>query len=317
MNRTIKNISNLYICKKPILENFLYNFYGLTIHSEIEIPELIQCSSIEPDAWIKLGPVPDHLSKTTSTNLQYEAFKDDFLLKIESVAKYRVIEGKYITIHSKDNATLEEIRLFLLGSVMGALLHQKGMLPIHGSCVAKDGKGFIITGNSLAGKSTLAAGLCKKGYSFVTDDIAVVDIRNENKYSVFPGIPYLKLWKDVIHHIDEKKELKRVSPYFEKYRIPIDIPEPHKLNMLEKIIVLSATHSGYQYEEVSGAQKFNLLRQNTYRLQYVEKLNQTAIHFKNLSRMARAVRVFNVRRPSAPINVTKLVQFIENQVLYL
>lgn len=298
------------------MKNYIYRVYGLTILSELRLPELPTKKKTEPDVLIRYGKVPDQLPNPIGAGVLYQASKNDFLFKFNGIAKYRVQQGKYITIQKIDNAAPEEVRLFLLGSAIGALLHQRGLLALHGSCVARDNRGFIFSGNSSVGKSTIAAAFLKNGYSFVADDIAVIDFRPNNKYYIFPGIPHIKLWKDVIQHLDEKNITEKVRPTLEKYIKPITNPTSFRSVLLEKIIVLSVTNTSiFAVEEVVGAEKFNLLRNNTYRIQYVDKLQQIETHFKNLSKLASGVRVYKVERPPYPLLISELIEYIESRVI--
>lgn len=295
-----------------------YKVNGLTLNSEIELPELVSIENQETDVWIKIGPVPNHLPNPAGSGVLYEASKDDFLFRLDTVAKYRVQDGKYITIEPLETANPKEVRLFLFASTMGALLHQRGKLAIHGSCVAKGNKGVIFTGMSSAGKSTIAAGLYSKGYSVITDDIAVIDSHVENKHFVHPGIPHLKLWKDVLSHMNENISLEKVRPQIEKYRKPIPSIEPLTPVFLDKVILLTSKNTpGFHFEEVFGADKFLLLRQNTYRVHFLEKLNQLEAHFNNLSKLASTIRLFKVERPSFPMQVMELADYIEENILQI
>ena len=87
---------------------------------------------------------------------------------------------------------------------MGALLHQRGLLAIHGSAVRNDKNTCIITGKSGVGKSSLAAGLLELGYTLVADDISVIGNLENGGFFVHPGIPSLKLWKDVLLHLKQE-----------------------------------------------------------------------------------------------------------------
>ncbi len=57
----------------------------------------------------------------------------------------------------------DDVRLFLLGSVMGAVLHYRGVTPLHGNGFVHEGGAVLVLGNMGVGKSTLAAALVKKG----------------------------------------------------------------------------------------------------------------------------------------------------------
>ncbi len=52
-----------------------------------------------------------------------------------------------------------------------------GYLSIHASCVARDGRGVIFPAEPGRGKSTLAAGLLAAGWSYLSDEFALLDLR--------------------------------------------------------------------------------------------------------------------------------------------
>jgi len=240
------------------------------------------------------------------------------LFRLDAVARYRVQAGKYITIEPKKSATPEEVRLFLFGSAMGALLHQRGMLAIHASSVEKGLKGFLIAGSSSSGKSTLAAGLLEKGYSIISDDISVIGFEKEDGNFIYPGIPHLKLWKDVLLHLNERLDLEKVRPKLEKYKKPTALKmklDPVKLDKI--IILLIKNTSGYHFEEVRGSEKFNLLRENTYRVQFIDKLSRTESHFRSLTRLVAKTRIFRVERPSSPLKVREFTTFVEDNIFII
>ena len=297
------------------MKDYKYNVFGLIIQSEIKLPELPKVEDQESNVWIKIGKVPDHLPLPAGSGVLYEASQDDFLLRLNNVAKYRVQNGKNITVEPSKNSTPQEIRLFLFGSVMGALLHQRSLLAIHGSCISKGNRGIIFTGKSSAGKSTLAAGLHAKGYSVVTDDIAVVDTDKDEKHIILPGVPQIKLWKDVLNQLNEKSILTKVRFHFEKYYLPIQSLETSGTIFLDKIIFLTTKNTpGYHFSEVVGSEKFNILRENTYRIQYVDKFNRLEDHFKNISQLASTIQLFKVERPFSPLQLKYFADFIEKKI---
>ena len=79
---------------------------------------------------------------------------------------------------------------------------------------------------------------------------------------------------------------------------------------VSKIIVLTSKNSeGFERSEVKGIEKFNQIKNNTYRFQYVDALGQSAIHFAMSSRLANAVDVIQVKRPSSPLLLEELGGF--------
>jgi len=298
------------------LNNYCYKAFGLILESEIELPELIPAPGLKPDVHISLGKVPEHLPKTNKTGVLYETYPGDFLFRLDTVAGYRVRNGNEITIDPNESAFPEEVRLFLLGSAIGALIHQRGSIPIHGSTIALNDGAMIITGASAAGKSTLAAGLSEKGYSVLADDISVVSPDKEGVFKVYPGIPHLKLWKDVAEHLDYKSHYDKVRPDLEKYKIPIK--NTANLNEIEvkHIVALSSKNSeGFTFETKSGIEKFFLLKENTYRYQFLEGMGLTEQHFKNISLLANQVNLSRIERPASPLLISELIEFLEKKLI--
>ncbi len=76
----------------------------------------------------------------------YEVRPGHFRLDVPGVARYSVEDGKSILIEPLADATPEKIRLFLLGSTMGALLYQRGLYPLHGSAVETPWGAMIFVG---------------------------------------------------------------------------------------------------------------------------------------------------------------------------
>ena len=121
-----------------------------------------------------------------------------------------------IRYHIRKGGDPGAVRTYLLGFGIAMLSLQQGKLPIHCSALATpEGGAILIAGESGAGKSTLTAELLKRGYRFLADDMAVVDISGKEGVWVYPAFPYMKLCRDVVLrqgyppeellYIDEKK----------------------------------------------------------------------------------------------------------------
>ncbi|HYX07724.1 MAG TPA: hypothetical protein VE912_13430, partial [Bacteroidales bacterium] len=149
-----------------IKKHQIYSAFGLTIFSEHPLPEL-ELSAGKPDVIFRYGTVPEHLEKPDFTAVRFEASHGDFLLRVDGVARFRVKNGNEIIIDKKAEIQDHDVTLFLMGSAIGALLHQRGILPVHGSSVCRDGEAIIFAGVSGAGKSTLAGAFIKKGYQLL------------------------------------------------------------------------------------------------------------------------------------------------------
>jgi hypothetical protein len=103
-------------------------------------------------------------------------------------------EGNRITIDALLDTLPEDIRLFLLGSALGAIQIQRGRLPIHGGAVVVNGRAVIVTGNQGAGKSTMTSALVGEGLPYLTDDVS--SIAFDPAPVVHPAYPQRKLVRD-------------------------------------------------------------------------------------------------------------------------
>lgn len=298
------------------MNTFSYKIFGLIIQSELEIPGLIPIQAEPADVNIKFGPTPNHLSKIISSGVLFESSKEEFLLKLPDVGNYHVRNGTHITIDSKQAATNDEIRLFLLGSVFGALLFQRGFTPLHGSAVKMQGKALIILGNSAVGKSTLSASLALSDYPLISDDLSAISI-DSGKCVISPGIPFIKLWEDAKNQLFPRESFKRVRPQINKFSIPtIAFHNSSKGLEIQTIINLKSGNStSYLAEPVFGAQKLAVLREHVFRDQYLAGKGMMDHHFVVLSRLAKQSKIFNVERPSFPLEIDALKRFVIKNII--
>lgn len=83
--------------------------------------------------------------------------------------------------------------LAVVENALAALLPYFGpYLPLHASSLVSSGKGCLFLAPSKGGKSTLAASFLNQNFSFLGDDLAVLQ-RVEDQFIIQPGFPYLKL----------------------------------------------------------------------------------------------------------------------------
>jgi hypothetical protein len=240
--------------------------------------------------------------------------EDDFYLNVHEVASYRVQKGNNIQIFSHENADMSSIKLFLNGSVLGAVLHQRATLPFHGSCFEYNQKGVLICGVSGAGKSSVTAAFCKNGAQFINDDITPVEI-TESATNIIPIKTNIKLWDDSLAKLDiAATDLEKIRPALNKFYLPVD-KDFEKQQNLHHIFILG-THQKDSFEafELEGMAKFNALRKQIYRKIYLKGMPETEkAYFKQLFLLGKNVRVTRIMRPPlADINAT--MEFIKLQL---
>ncbi len=293
----------------------LYQIFGLVIDSECECPELVAAAvQSVPDVWVRWGDVPQHLEHSVTRGNWLEASSREMLLKIAEHAFYWVKDGKEIVIQPDKQASPENIRLFLLGSAMGAILHQRGILPFHGSSVVVGGKAFVFSGQPGMGKSTLAASLVKRGYQLLADDVSAIRLTESGQALVYPGMPQLKLCFDTMMALDlataDNNPLRR---YFDKYGYPVH----HAFNadpLPAQMICILDKHQKDDYEMVhlKGIEKFQALRIHTYRPYFPKLMGLYQVHFELLKQLASQVDVAVLSRPEKGFQIDRLTDYVES-----
>lgn len=306
----------LTLLKDTELNMNYYQVFGLIIKSEIELPELNTTNSDDFDVSIKLGKVVDHLPDPVKSGILYETAIDDFIFRIKTIAKYRVQDGSRIVVQPEKKASPEEVRLFLYGSTFGALLHQRGILPLHGSAINTENGAIINIGFSSSGKSTLAASFSALGYEIIADDIAALTRNPNNGFVVYPGIPYLRLWKDVLSDLNLPNTLTKVRKQLEKYQIPFTQVSQNEYYPISKIVLIEPHNKKeFSIEQIMGIEKFEILKAHTYRSNYVDGLGLSQIHFNNITTLAQNSSVFKVTRPISQKDIIEFREFFEQMII--
>ena len=286
---------------------FAYTAYGMTLCSQLELPDLTAIPELshKPDVSIILDIVPKHLSGGKQISPFVWIGENDFLLEVPNIGRFRVMGANKIIVDPSPDTDEASIRVFLLGSALGALLIQRNLLVLHGNAVEIGNRCLVCVGSSGIGKSTLTAAFMQRGYHVLADDVVPVD---EAGFAI-PGFPRIKLWQDVAEKLQiDTADLTRIRPKLAKYNLPLgstfcDEPRPISL-----ICVLSE----YEGDDivltpVTGMEKFSLLKANTYRQRFMSGMSLQPIHLRQCGALASKVRIARVQRPRAGFQLDALV----------
>src|SRR4030095_16201659 len=142
---------------------------------------------MERETRVRHGPVDlDHFGyRLPPGHSHLEA--GSFLLHTPDGLSYFYRRGEGITICRDETADASEEQLWLNGSVYSAVACINGLVPIHASAVAHDGKVFAFTGPSGSGKSTLIADLGQMGLPMFCDDTLILDLGDPDRIILTPG----------------------------------------------------------------------------------------------------------------------------------
>lgn len=293
-------------------EPYRYSCYGLTVASDLALPELLPARAEEAgpaDVRVVLGGIPaGGLPGAEQLGPFLWAGEAGLSLEVPGVARYLVRGGDSVLVDPEPGVDEDSVRVFLLGSALGALLFQRGFLVLHGNAVAVGDGCVVFVGPSGAGKSTLAAAFLRRGHRILADDVVPVDAGCR----VLPGFPRLKLWEDAAEKLDiETEGLRRIRPHLHKYDYPIHDRYAGDPLPARWVYVLAAHHRDETtFEAVAGFERFRPLRQNTYRVRYMDGMSLRKQHMSLCGALAGRVHLARVTRPEHGFDVDRLVDLI-------
>lgn len=288
-----------------------YRIFGLRVASALACPELVPAAPDDgADVRIlrrRLPPLPGPLlppggqsgGPVRPAAPRPRVEPGIYRFDMPEVARYRVEQGCRILVDAAPGAAAGDVRLWLLGTALGALLHQRGLLPLHVSALVAQGEASAFCGVSGAGKSTLAAALHARGLPLLTDDVALA-VPEAGRTLLYPGFPRIKLWRDALMHFGmEPGRLPRDLSRTEKFHLKLQERFESTPRPLGRVYLLERDRSGGapRIEALRGVEAIQVIRANTYRPALIERMGRQAAHLQACAQLARQVPVFRFTRP--------------------
>jgi hypothetical protein len=283
-----------------------YQAFGLSWHSpQLPLPELpaggkgprVELTTGDPQHW---PPLPAGRHDTPFVRMA----PGELQLTVEGIGRFRVSGGERISWwREHEGVSDQDIRTFLLGSAVGALLIQRGLLVLHGNGLEKHGEAIVCLGHSGAGKSTLAYALLQQGWRLLADDLVAISPDG----LVLPGIPRIKLWHDAARAFGlDPEQLPQMRQGMHKYLLMGEglqrASEPIPLRAL--YLLHQRRHADSEAEErritrISSQKAAALrLRNQAFRPRFVRGLGQEGANFMALAQLQRRVPLATLPVPA-------------------
>ncbi|WHY91008.1 aldolase [Neobacillus cucumis] len=297
-----------------VANEIIYKAFGFSIKSKIPFPELLVDDNKNigsTDIEVVLKDLSNFWLELSDAKSRLVANETLVMFKVLDVAIFLIEEGKRITVSPINEYKEDVIRLYLLGSCMGAILMQRGIFPLHGSAVSINGKAYGIIGDSGAGKSTLASAFLRNGYQLITDDVIGVYF-SENEPMVIPSYPQQKLWQESLDKFGIKnKEFRPIYQRETKFAIPIKNQFSSKPLPLAGLFELSLTQNEeIEIKKIEGLSRLQTLLIHTYRNLLIKNLGLTNWHFIKSTNIVNKINMYQLRRPQNTFTANELVSLI-------
>jgi len=320
-----------------------HSAFGLHFLSNRPVPGLITVSTESAaDVQMWLGTMPPQLGGPLQTagRIWYSSpFRDEHGRPALEV--WRLAGGGYFRLRYRDGtefivdrsgtqvwaawpdpSTLEDAATYLLGPVLAFLLRLRGVICLHASAVAINGRAIALLGPPGAGKSTTAAAFAKLGYAVLSDDVVPL-LERGNSFSAQSAFPRLCLWPNSVEALfDSADALPRLTPTWEKRYLELNRngycfqEEPLPLAAAYILGPRGADQGTPFVEALSGGAGLMSLVANSHVAYLLDKAMR-ASEFALLARMVKSVPLRHVRVPEDSSSLSRLCEIIYGDLLKL
>jgi hypothetical protein len=284
---------------------YRYTAYGLSIHSELALPELLGEE--------KASDVTIRVRKLESLGRTATGDGNSFLGAAANVGVFAARNGREIIIDPVPGVDEALLRTFLLGPIFAVLLRQRGLLVLHASATVWNGAALAFMGGSGLGKSTLALSFYARGCAIITDDLMAVRV-GPAPPEVPPGYPRVKLLPDAAAALGYAFEkLPALHTVSEKHVCPVTRGFPQLSLPLRRIYMLE-TGSRNEIVPLSPQEAFVGLMRNSRAVGLLTGPHFASSHLHHCARLVKDVPIHRLRRKPSLLALADLVQSIEEDL---
>jgi hypothetical protein len=290
--------------------SYLYTAFGLTIASDVELPELLPGDGA-PDITIAFGEVD--VAPLQGDAWTIDAGEHETRGWAPRAGAFLVRNGSEIVVAPVAGFDDRALRMSIVGPLLGVILAQRGRFVLHASTVMIGDVAVAFAGPSGRGKSTLAGALTQAGHRLIADDITVIDTSGEFPV-VDPGFPRVKLWPDSADALDHDLDaLPLIHPDRSKRSVQFTDrfqPEPVRL----KRCYLLEEGDTESSEPLGGQETILALIRSTYQASWLHQTGVSGANLLHCGALARSGVVRRLRRRRTYAALGDVIAFIERDV---
>lgn len=299
-----------------------FRAFGLVIDSDIPLPGLPKTDGT-PDIQIRRAIVPEW---TGDAPIRYgercRIRNQEWYVRFKALPFTGLIRDGHLVQFEADPEQDEVASLHVLGSCTGALLFQRGLVPLHGNTIVTPTGAAMFVGKIGAGKSATTLALLRHGHRLLADDISAVAFETNETGAphgpacVMPGFPRVKLWKTTLDRFGcDHSEFRRVRPGLDKYSYPVDDRFCATPRELTDIYILEPGDAAeVRIVPLTGIAKLDALRTHLYKIRFHDAVRNWPAVLGKMCRLADTVRINIVERPREGDTLDRVADAIQNDL---
>jgi hypothetical protein len=297
---------------------FTYRLYGIVLASSRYFPELSSTDRATPDitlsfipGWVDGPPGVEWFHDWTpeggDTWLVLGRQGAEYVLWYTEWMHFRLsADGREILCQSAPEIPDETVRHLFLDQILPLILAHSGRTVFHASAVARGNDAVAFLGPSGRGKTTLALGMCRDGFSLLADDGLVLDM-DADAVQAQPSYPGIRYWPEAakaLFHAPMPR--RRVAHYTKKERLGSrsggDIPFHDHAAQLRRMYVLTPPRADQSdavaITRLAPKEAFLELLPQAFRLDMMDRdqLQREFVHMNRLAELPLFRRLCYPRR---------------------
>lgn len=194
--------SNAIQERGPQADRTRFAHFGWAVESDLDLGGLFQPApaTLATGATLRLGCIAETERLQAMGGGMATLPSGGVLTHVRGFGFARVEGGRDVTLDLLPDADMGLARALFAGRLGGALVFQKGLVPLHASAVIIGGRALLVAGPSGAGKSTLVAALLGRGHPLLSDDLCV-PVERDGRWHALAGLSAVKLLPATLAHL--------------------------------------------------------------------------------------------------------------------
>jgi hypothetical protein len=287
-----------------------YRAYGVTVASDLALPELGAVELQQPDLIVVGGPdVADRSAWRWVARRPDDSAAPWLSIGVRDGARLLAFGGGIdftvsedvttIVCHRNDGIPATTLRHLLIDQVVPLVLAQRGSLVLHGSACVLDEAAVAFVGGPGTGKSSLAAALSRAGAAILADDAVRVDV-DGGRASASLAYAGVRVWPDMLPAGTPPDRAPSVAHYTSKRRLTAGDGlrfGPDRAPLRDVFVLDTNPASGVvAVEDLAARQAVLAILRCSFLLDVLDRTAVTA-HFDRAAMLCGHVRVRTLRFP--------------------